>query len=128
MTEQEKCSSRLLLIGEKGRDVYNNWTLTEDEAKSFIIITYDKYTEYLLPKSNPIYARHRFHEKIQDSNETFEHFVTELKLLVKDCGYPNSNEMFRDCIVFATTSPCVREKMLSQGAELTLDKAIDIAR
>nr|XP_023665899.1 uncharacterized protein LOC111842957 [Paramormyrops kingsleyae] len=36
--------------------------------------------------------------------------------------------MVRDHIVFATNSPRVREKLLSQGAKLTLDKAIDIAR
>lgn len=67
-------------------------------------------------------------KKMQADGETFENFITELKLLVKDCGYPNSDEMVRDRIVFATNSPHVREKLLSQGAELTLDKAIDIAR
>lgn len=80
------------------------------------------YTAYLTPKSNPIYARYRFHEKTQGDGETFEHFVTELKLLVEDCGYPNSDEMVRDRIVFATNSPRVREKLLSHGAELTIDQ------
>lgn len=36
--------------------------------------------------------------------------------------------MVRDRIVFATNSPKVRKKLFSQGPELTLDKAIDIAR
>ncbi|KAK7912921.1 hypothetical protein WMY93_013132 [Mugilogobius chulae] len=36
--------------------------------------------------------------------------------------------MVRDRIVFATNSPQVREKLLSQGSDLTLEKAIDIAR
>ncbi|KAK0137209.1 hypothetical protein N1851_026595 [Merluccius polli] len=62
------------------------------------------------------------------SGESFEHFVTELKFLVKDCGYANSEEMVRDHIVFATNLPRVREKSLSQGPELTLDKAINITR
>lgn len=35
--------------------------------------------------------------------------------------------MVRDRIVFATNSPRVRKKLLSQGPELTLDKVIDIA-
>ncbi|KAL0968110.1 hypothetical protein UPYG_G00262530 [Umbra pygmaea] len=125
--EQDKCSYLLLWIGEKGRDVFNTWSLTEEDAKK-LNTYYDKYTAYLTPKSNPIYARYRFHEKMQGDGETFEHFVTELKLLVKDCGYPNSDEMVRDRIVFATNSPRVREKLLSHGAELTLDQAIDIAR
>ncbi|KAL0161181.1 hypothetical protein M9458_044906, partial [Cirrhinus mrigala] len=125
--EPEKCSYLLLWIGEKGLDIYNTWSLSEDEAKK-LQTYYDKYAAYITPKSNPIYARYRFHEKMQAAGETFEHFITELKLLVKDCSYPNSDEMVRDRIVFATNSPRVREKLLSQGAELTLDKAIDIAR
>lgn len=126
-TEEEKCSYLLLWIGEKGRDVYNTWTLGADDAKK-LSTYYNKYTDYLTSKSNPIYARYRFHEKMQGDGETFEHFVTELKLLVKDCGYPNSDEMVRDRIVFANNSPRVREKLLSHGADLTLDRAIDIAR
>lgn len=26
---------------------------------------------------------------MQADGETFEHFITEMKLLIKDCGYPN---------------------------------------
>ncbi|KAI4880495.1 hypothetical protein NFI96_000640, partial [Prochilodus magdalenae] len=38
------------------------------------------------------------------------------------------DEMVRDRVVIATNSPRVREKLLSHGADLTLEKAIDIAR
>lgn len=126
-TEQEKCSFILLWIGDKGRDVSNTWTLTADEAK-LLKTYYDKFTDYLTPKTNPIFARYRFHEKTQGNSESFEHFVTELKLLVKDCNYTNSDEMVRDRIVFTTNSPRVREKLLNQGPKLTIEKAIDIAR
>lgn len=53
--------------------------------------------------------------------------MTDLKLLVKDCGYANADEMVKDQIVFATNSPKVREKLLSHGATLDLVKALDIA-
>ena len=125
--EADQCSYLLLWIGEKGRDVFNTWTLTADEAKK-LKTYYDKYTAYITPKANPIYARYKFHERMQGEHESIEKFVTELKLLVKDCDYRDSDEMVRDRIVFATNSPHVREKLLSQGAELTLEKAIDITR
>lgn len=54
--------------------------------------------------------------------------MNKLKLLVKDCNYPNGDEMIRDRIVFGTNSPRVREKLLCHGPDLTLEKAIDIAR
>lgn len=125
--EVDKCSHLLLCIGEKGCDVFNTWTLTADEAKK-LKTYYDKYTAYITPKANPIYARYKFHERMQGEHESIEKFVTELKLLVKDCAYQNSDEIIIDRIVFAANSPHVRKKLLSQGAELTLDKAIDIAR
>ena len=126
-SEEQKCSFLLLWIGDKGRDISNTWTLTNDEAKK-LATYYDGFSAYLTPKANPIFARYKFHEKTQGSGESFEHFVTELKLLVKDCDYDKSDEMVRNRIVFATNSPHVREKLLSQGPELTLDKAVDIAR
>lgn len=64
---------------------------------------------------------------MQGSGESFEQFVTVFKLLVKYCSYTNSDEMVWDYIVSATSSPKVWEKLLSQGPELLLDKAINIA-
>lgn len=42
---------------------------------------------YITPKANPIYARYKFHERMQGEQELIEEFMTELKLLVKDCDY-----------------------------------------
>lgn len=125
--EDEKCSYLLLWVGEKGRDIYNTWTLTEDESKA-LKEHYDRYEAYVFPKSNVIFARYKFNEKVQGQNEPFEQFVTDLRLLVKDCNYANSEEMIRDRIVFGIRSPRVREKLLDAGSDLTLDKAIDIVR
>ncbi len=93
--EADKCSYLLLWIREKGHDVYNTWTLT---ARHTMISTLNII--------------------MQGEHESFKQFVTELKLLVKSCDCPHNDEMVRDCIVSATNSPHVREKLLSQGADL----------
>ena len=51
---------------------------------------------------------------MQEQSETFEQFVTELKLLAKNCRFRENDEM--------------REKLIQKGSDLTLDKAIDVAR
>ena len=51
-----------------------------------------------------------------------------MKVLVKDCGYADADEMVRDKIVFGTKHPKLREKLIGQGSDLTLEKAVDIAR
>lgn len=50
-----------------------------------------------------------------------------MKLLVKDCVYTNVDEILKDRIVFAINSK-VKEKLLNYRPDLTLEKAIDIAR
>lgn len=59
--QAEKCSYLLLWVGEKGRDIFNTWALTEDAAKE-LTTYYDRFEEYVMPKKNTIFARYRFSE------------------------------------------------------------------
>ena len=51
-----------------------------------------------------------------------------MKLLVKDCGYTDPDEMVRDRVVIGCHATKTREKLIQEGSDLTLEKAIDIAR
>ena len=70
----------------------------------------------------------KFNERRQGDNESFDSFVTDLKILVKDCGYQEEERMVRDAIVFRCKHPKVREKCLDQADALTCEKAIEIGR
>ena len=56
--------------------------------------------------------------------------MTDVKLLVKDCGYTSTieDEMVFDRLVYGTNSQKVREKFINRGSDLNLKSAIDIAR
>ena len=127
-SEEEKCSYLLIWVGEKGRDIHNTWTDVTDENRKKLKTYYVKFEEYVTPKANPVCARYKFHNKVQGQQEPVEQFVTELKLLAKDCSFKDPEEMIRDRIVFGTNSSRVREKLISVGADLTLDQAVDISR
>jgi hypothetical protein len=71
------------------------------------------------PKLNPILARYKFNNKVQGLN-SFDKFVTNLKLLARDCNFKDTDEMIRDRIVFGIQSEKVREKLINIGKELTL--------
>ena len=73
-------------------------------------------------------ATTEFHKRVQAESETVEQFVTDLKLLVRDCSFKKPDEMIRNRIVFGTNSRKIRTKLIYEGKELTLDKAVDIAR
>ena len=79
-------------FGDKGREISSTWELGADEAKK-LNTYYTKYEVYVKPKSNRVFARYKFHQKVQQDGESFEQFLTDLKLLVKDCGYGDPDEM-----------------------------------
>ena len=64
---------------------------------------------------------------MKQAGESFEQFLTELKLLLKDCDYADPDEMDRDLVVTGCYSSKAREKRVHEGSVLTLEKAIDIA-
>ena len=61
-------------------------------------VHYEKFEEYIKPRTNVIYNRYRFQTRVHSDMETFDPFVTELKLLVRDCYYDRSEEMVCDRI------------------------------
>ena len=126
-SEEEKCSFLMLWVGNKGRDIYGTWALTAEQKKSLSTLC-TKFKDYVEPKSNKVFARYQFQCIVQGEGDTCDQFITALKVKVKDCGYEKEDEMVRDRIVFGVRSAKVREKLIMQGSDLTLENAIDIAR
>ena len=79
------------------------------------------------PRTNIVFNRYKFQSRVQ-ADETFDQFVTDLHILVRDCAYPNLEEMVRDRIVFGVKSNKAREKLMCVGSDLTLTKTVDIVR
>ena len=126
-SEAQKCNYLMIWIGDKGRDIYSTWNLTEEDGKKLDIL-YENFEKHVKPKSNKIYSRYKFLSRVQKESDTFEEYLTDLKLLVKDCDYREPDGMIRDAIVFGTKDHKVREKCINEGSELTLEKAINYAR
>ncbi len=60
-----------------------------------------------------MFALYKFHNRVQ-TTESFDSFVTDLKLLVKDCEYNEPDKMVRDRIVFGVSSDTIREKLIQK--------------
>lgn len=99
--------------------------MTNDEKKK-LEPHYKRYLAHVQPKLNPIFAQ------VNNENQgasRVEQFVTRLRVLAEDCNYGNSkDEMIRERIVFRTSSQKVREKLITEGEKLILEKAIQIAQ
>ncbi|OWF39131.1 hypothetical protein KP79_PYT25202 [Mizuhopecten yessoensis] len=126
-TEPEKCAYLMIWSGEKGRNMFTTWNLTEDQKKE-LKYYYERFEQYVKQRSNVIYNRYKFPSKTQGENETFEQFTTQLQIAVRDCNYDKSDEMVRDRIVIGVRNSKIREKLINIGNDLTLVKTLDIAR
>ena len=116
------------MVWKKGRDITNTWNGVTDEDRKKLKTYFERFSNHVEPKCNPVFSRDKFHKRVQTEVETVEKFVTDLKLLVRDCSFKEPDEMIRDRIVFETNSRKIREKLINEGKDLALDKAIDIAR
>ena len=124
--EEAKVSFLLIWVGEKGRDIRNTWTLSDKEGKRLQTF-YCKFEAYVTPKSNEVFACYKFQARVQAEGEPFENFVTDLKLLVKDCSYPEDEKWFV-IVLCLVCNPNIRKKLINKGNELTLDSAIEMAQ
>jgi hypothetical protein len=124
-SEAEKCAYLLIWAGEKGREIYNTWNLATEDSKKLEVL-YTNFEKHTTPKKNTLFARYIFLSRKQQDGEQFETFVTDIRTLVRDCGYKEPEEMVRDRIVCGITSQDAREKLLQVGESLTMDKAIEI--
>lgn len=87
-----------------------------------------KFEDYCIPKKNVTVIRHRFNTRVQNSSESIDQYLTDLKLIAKNCEFEHLKDgLIRDRIVCGTNSSRVKERLLREDG-LTLDKAVGICR
>ena len=79
--EAEKYSYLLIWVGQKGRDIYSTWTDIPDKDKSKLQTYYDRFEAHVSPRASPVFARFKFHGRVQGTSETAEKFITDLRIL-----------------------------------------------
>ena len=126
--ESMKVSYLKLWVDDKGLDVFEGFTFAKPEDAAKLKVVLKKFEEYCAPRKKHIMAALKFNERRQGDSESFDSFVTDLKVLVKDSRYQEEERMVRDAIVFRCKHPKVREKCLDQADALTWEKAIEIGQ
>ncbi|CAB4036530.1 uncharacterized protein K02A2.6-like [Paramuricea clavata] len=126
-SEKEQCAAFRYVIGQDGRDIYNTMKFTEAQTDK-IDVLFAKFAEYCEPRRNTIMERYKFNTRVQRDDETADQYVTELKLLAKNCNFGSlEDELIRDRVVYGIKSERVRERLLRER-KLTLDKALEVCQ
>uniref|UniRef100_A0A5S6QCG5 RNA-directed DNA polymerase n=1 Tax=Trichuris muris TaxID=70415 RepID=A0A5S6QCG5_TRIMR len=122
--EKRKRAILLNHLGTEGQRLFYSLQPTDDSYAS----TLQALTSFFTPKVNVCVERHRFRRRRQAQGETVDLYVADLKELAATCAFGAlEEESIRDQLIEGTSSPAVRERLLSVD-NLTLDKAILIAQ
>ena len=115
-----KISLLLHALRTEGIEIYNTFTLTDEEQKDFAVVL-SRFQERFVPKQNITYQQYCFFSRSQASGESIDQYVTELRT----CEFDTLNSLILDRLVCRVTDIRMTERLLRQH-DLTLDKAIDI--
>ena len=85
--KEEKNSYLLIWCGEKGRGLVNTWSNISEDDKKKLKTYLDRFEAQVEPKANTVFSRHKYHNRVYGEAETVEQFVTDLKLLARDCAF-----------------------------------------
>ena len=87
-----------------------------------------RFEDHFIARGNVIYERAKFNQRKQEQSETVDTFITSLYKLAENCAYNAlKEEMIRDCLVVGLKDTRLSKK-LQLDANLTLAKAITMAR
>ena len=127
VSKKKQAAILLNLAGEEAIEVYNTFTFDEGGDQDPEVIL-KKFQEYCEPKKNITYERHVFNTRVQQPTQSFDSYLTELRVQAKKCAYGMlRDELIRDRLVVGIQDDKVRSRLLREP-ELSLQKCIDIAR
>ncbi|XP_063381956.1 uncharacterized protein LOC134668401 [Cydia fagiglandana] len=112
----------LHVIGEQGREVYEQFSDTFTDLKSLL----SKFDSFFLLRKNITVQRHSFFTRDQKDGESIEQYSFELKKLANKCEFKDlCDDLVRDRLICGIKDTAIRERLLREPT-LTLQKAIDI--
>ena len=127
-TEKVKSATFLHVAGEEAIKVFNTFIFEAGEDKEKLNKLKEKFEQYCEPRKNLTYLRHLFFTRSQNSGETIDSYVTDLKNKAKHCEFGDlETSLVKDRIVCGIQSDAVRARLLRE-TDLGLSKAIDICR
>ena len=127
-TSQVRCAVLLTVIGEDAMEKFDGFKFEQGEKDDDIETVLKKFESFCIGATHEAFESYRFHSRVQESNETIEAYVAELRIIARGCNFEHfEDRMIRDRILVGCKSDHVREELLKDSA-LTLKKAIDIAK
>ena len=123
-----RVATLLSVIGEDAAKVYATFTWLAGENEQCIDQVLSKFDSYCEPRTQIIYERFRFNNRLQEAGESISAYLTELRTIAKNCAHDGitPDEILRYRLVLGLRDK-MRERLLRIN-DLTLEKAIYICK
>ncbi|XP_065226097.1 uncharacterized protein LOC135849531 isoform X2 [Planococcus citri] len=129
-SENRKIAILKNVMGEEAEELLETLNVKPKTGQTTIKLDdiYDALEEYCAPKTNVTYQRHLFFSRKQQSNESFDQFLTDLKKLSKHCEFGDlESSLIMSFIIVGVNNNQLRQDLLRDN-DLDLDKAIKYCR
>ncbi|GBM00269.1 Transposon Ty3-I Gag-Pol polyprotein [Araneus ventricosus] len=114
-------------VGEEAIELFNTFDLQEEDRNDYEKVL-TAFENHFTPKINVLVQRFIFNSCMQDIDESFDAFYTDLRKLVKSCEFENqADSVVRDRIVLGIADSGLQERLLREG-NLSLARAAEICR
>lgn len=98
------------------------------EAKTYAQLT-ELIEKHYTAGSNELIESYNFDERLQEEGESVADYIVALKKISIHCGFGDENQVkkrLRNRLVTGLHTEAIKNRLLSEGAALTWDRAVDI--
>ena len=106
-------------IGPQDREIYKTLQWEEGEKRNPVKVL-DKLEAYVRPRKNKCIARHKLNLRKQNTGESFDNFVKDVRVIRMDCEYTDADVILIDSIIDGVHAKKLPERLFDRGEELTL--------
>ena len=114
--------------GPEAQCVHETFTYTSDERRNDIGTVLLKFRSYCELRKNIVFERYQFWDRNQNASEPIDQWVADMRSMAAKCEVGTfESDMIRGKVVFGVSNDRIKERLL-RGADLTLNKALDVCR
>ncbi|XP_040061474.1 uncharacterized protein LOC120836570 [Ixodes scapularis] len=125
--DKVQAATHLVCIGEEGRRIYTTFTFDNEEDREKLEVLKNKFAARMKPAINLKYHEFIFGKRDQKEDEKFDEWLTELRVLVRNCEYGDAEErMLGSRIILGTKDRQLQQKLINDNP--TFDKVVEIRR
>ncbi|KAM7292185.1 uncharacterized protein ISCGN_025427 [Ixodes scapularis] len=125
--EEVQAATLLITIGEEARKAYDTFKFTTDEERNSVEVLIQKFEARYKPATNLTFQEFRFGSRDQKEGEPFNEWLTELRILAKNCEFGElEDRMLRSRIILGVRDKSVQRKLLVGNP--TYEKTVELCR